>query len=271
MIEMLGVNNAISKEIISREVMSFRYQVAKALDPDLKKTPGLSILNKIIIVIILLSLFSAIIETEELVFRNHEHLFLILESIFAGFFAIEYLARVWASIENLKYSSRLRYILTPASFLDLLTVLLIGLTTLGAQGFVLRIAKLFRVLRVAKLGRYSVAMHIIGQAVYLRRFELAISFAIGVVALIISSSILYMVEESVQSTAFGSIPRAMWWSVATLTTVGYGDVYPITLLGKFFGAITAVIGIGLIAMPTGILAASFSDAIQTLKTKRSNK
>lgn len=249
--------------------MSLRSKVAEALDPSLKKTPGLSVTNKLIILIIIISLVLAIIETESLIYLGHERVFLTFEWVFTSFFAVEYLARVWSSIENQTYSSRLRYMVTPAAILDLLTVLLILLTALGSEGFILRLARLFRVLRIAKLGRYSVAMHIVWQAIYLRRFELGISFGIGVFALILSSSLLYIVEGAIQPTYFGSIPRAMWWSVATLTTVGYGDVYPITPLGKFFGAITAVVGIGLIAMPTGILAASFSDAIQRIKTNRS--
>lgn len=251
--------------------MSRRHWLALILDPELKVSSGLSVLNRIIIVLIILSLFLAIIETEHAVYFGRERIFLALECIFTFIFAVEYVARIWVSAESPNYTSRLRYTLTPAAILDLLTVLLILFTALGTEGFILRLARLLRVLRIAKLGRYSVAMHNIGQAIYLRRFELIISFGIGVFALILSSSILYIVEGGVQPDYFGSIPRAMWWSVATLTTVGYGDVYPITAIGKFFGAITAVVGIGLIAMPTGILAASFSDAIQTIKSNHSEK
>ncbi|KTD57739.1 potassium channel family protein [Legionella shakespearei] len=251
--------------------MSLRHRLALELDPGLKHTPGLSILNKIIIVVILCSLLLAIIETERTIYLHHERIFMIAEWVFTTVFAIEYIARVWVSIENPKYVSRFRFMLTPATILDLLTVLLILLTTMGTEGFILRLARLLRVLRIAKLGRYSVAMQNIGHAIYLRRFELIISFGIGVCALIISSSLLYIVEGDMQPEYFGSIPRAMWWSVATLTTVGYGDVYPVTALGRFFAAITAVVGIGLIAMPTGILAASFSDAIQTIKKNHSEK
>ncbi|KTC72561.1 Cyclic nucleotide-gated potassium channel [Legionella birminghamensis] len=245
--------------------MSLRRQIAESLDPALRQTPGLSLLNKIITIIILLSLLLAIVETERSIHKGHEWIFLFSEWVFTIIFAIEYAARVWASVENPKYSSRFAYMLTPAAILDLLTVLLIFLTTLGTEGFILRLARLLRVLRIAKLGRYTVAMQNIGHAIYSRRFELIISFAIGVFALMLSSSILYIVEGGVQPDYFGSIPRAMWWSVATLTTVGYGDVYPITPIGKLFGAITAIAGIGLIAMPTGILAASFSEAIQNIR------
>ncbi|HHV6060375.1 TPA: ion transporter [Legionella pneumophila] len=245
--------------------MSIRLTLAKSLDPRLKKSPGLSLLNRIIIIIILLSLFSAIIETERTIYVGHQKAFLIFEYLFTFVFTLEYLARVWVSIENPNYKSRLQYMLTPAAMLDLLTVLLILFTTLGTEGFLMRLARLFRVLRIAKLGRYSLAMQIIGNALYSRRFELLISFIIGIFALLISSSILYIVEGDNQPDYFGSIPRAMWWAIATLTTVGYGDVYPHTALGKFFGSLTAITGIGIIAMPTGILAASFSEAIKDIK------
>jgi voltage-gated potassium channel len=85
--------------------------------------------------------------------------------------------------------------------------------------------------------------------------------------LLISSTFLYLVEGDAQPEAFGSIPRAMWWSIATLTTVGYGDVIPVTALGRVFSGVTAIIGIGLIAMPTGILAAAFSDGLERRRNK----
>jgi len=251
--------------------MSLRRFVANSLDPSLKTTPGLSLANKIIMLIIGVSLVFAILETEPLIYRNNETVFLIAEWVFMIVFSVEYIARVWASIENPNHTSRIRYMLTPAVLLDLLTVILILLTTMGTEGFVLRLARLLRVLRIAKLGRYSVAIQIISQAVYLRRFELSISFALSVFALILSSSVLYFVEGVAQPDAFGSIPRAMWWSIATLTTVGYGDVHPITPLGKFFAAITAVVGIVLIAMPIGILTASLSEAIRKIKDEKANK
>lgn len=245
--------------------MSARARLARSLDPALKTSAGLSRLNALIIIIILLSLITAILETESAIFQGHEGMFLVLEWVFTIIFTIEYVVRVWVCVENPKYRTRLGYMLTPAAIFDLLTVVLILLTTLGTEGFALRLARLLRVLMIAKLGRYTIAMRNITQAIYLRRFELIISFSIGIFALILSSSLLYIIEGGVQPEFFGSIPRAMWWSIATLTTVGYGDVYPVTALGKFFAAITAVIGIGLIAMPTGILAASFSDAIQAIR------
>ena len=132
----------------------------------------------------------------------------------------------------------------------------------AAPSYLLRLARLLRILRVAKLGRFSRAWTFVGRAIASRRYELLLTFYAAVFVMIVSATLLYIVEGPSQPEKFGSIPRALWWSVVTLTTIGYGDVYPETGLGKVFAGLTAVLGIGLIAAPTGILAAAFSDALQ---------
>ncbi len=97
------------------------------------------------------------------------------------------------------------------------------------------------------------------------------SLAIAGMLLLISSTLLYLIEGEGQPDDFGSIPRAMWWSIATLTTVGYGDAFPVTPLGKILAGFTALTGIGLIAMPTGILASAFSDALQRQREEHDRK
>lgn len=122
----------------------------------------------------------------------------------------------------------------------------------------LRLVRVLRILAVARLGRFSQAMLNVGAAFAERRFELLVSFSIAGIILLFSSTLMYLVEGTHQPEAFGSIPRALWWSVVTLTTVGYGDVYPVTLLGRICAAITAVTAVGLIAIPAGILAGAFT-------------
>jgi voltage-gated potassium channel len=99
-------------------------------------------------------------------------------------------------------------------------------------------------------------------AVHSRRYELGLTMGLAVGLLLVGAAALYWIEGDLQPEKFGSIPRALWWAVITMTTIGYGDVYPITPLGKFVAALVAIAGIGLIAMPTGILAAAFSDAMR---------
>ncbi len=102
----------------------------------------------------------------------------------------------------------------------------------------------------------------VAAALYARRFELWVAVIIALLMMLFSATLLYFAEAEAQPQAFGSIPRALWWAIVTLTTIGYGDVYPVTLLGKFCAALIAISGIGIIAMPTGIFASAFSDAMQ---------
>ena len=114
----------------------------------------------------------------------------------------------------------------------------------------------------ACLGRFSDALNALGRALYQRRYEMILSAGAAFMLLLFSASMLYVVEAEHQPDTFGSIPRALWWSVATLTTVGYGDVTPITALGRVLAGMTAIAGVGLVALPAGILAAAFSDVFQ---------
>jgi len=106
------------------------------------------------------------------------------------------------------------------------------------------------------------------EAVGSRRYELLASAAIALLLMFVSATAMYMVEGETQPENFGSIPRAIWWSMATLTTIGYGDTYPITVIGKIFAGITALASLALVAMPAGILAAAFSEAFQRSKEQK---
>ena len=160
---------------------------------------------------------------------------------------------------------------SPWAIIDLIAILPFFLTFGAVNTFVLRLIKLIRLLRLARLGRFSSAISDLYLAVSSRRYELTVSLVVAIMLLILTSSVIYVLEASHQPEAFGSIPRALWWSVATLTTVGYGDVTPITPGGQAFAGLTAIIGIGMIAMPTGILAAAFSDAMQKRRESDENK
>lgn len=128
--------------------------------------------------------------------------------------------------------------------------------------FVIRALRLLRLLAFAKIGRYSAALQHIQHAIQVRQYELLVAFTISMVVLLLAATAMYLVEGSSQPDAFGSIPRSLWWSVSTLTTVGYGDVYPLTPLGKLLAGITSLAAIGLFALPTGILAAAFAEALR---------
>ena len=251
---------------IDTALKRLRARLFHQLEPTAWTKNGLSPLNRVITFAILFSVAITIVDSEPLILAGREDFFEALETALAVLFSIEYLARIWVSGADPKYgpglAGRLRYMRSPTALLDLLALTPLVLTTVGGEAYLLRLFRLVRVFRLAKLGRYSRAFKLLVNAVHARRFELQVSAAFALLMLLITSTLLYLVEGGTQPEEFGSIPRAMWWSVTTLTTVGYGDVYPHTVLGKILGGLTAIISIGFIAMPTGILAAAISDALQ---------
>jgi voltage-gated potassium channel len=246
--------------------MSIRKTLSEALDPAIRKEQGLSRTNIYIVVLICLSIALGIAETEVLLTEGHEHLYDAAHLVFFAIFAVEYVARIYAAPENPAYRSSFAYALTLSSFFDLMVLISFVLPFFGLEASLLRMFRAARLVRLAKIGRYSLALQLIYKAISERRYELGVSVVIAVSLMLLSSTALYLAERSGQPEAFGSIPRAMWWSVATLTTVGYGDVVPMTILGRIAAALTAVTGIGIIALPTGILAGAFSDGIKGFRS-----
>jgi voltage-gated potassium channel len=244
---------------------SFRAMLYRRLDPSAQPGGGLSFLNSLIIGLILAATLLAIVETEPAVQERIGPFLSVLEIVFALLFTVEYLCRVYAAGENPHFKGwrgRLRYIFSLWAIIDLIAILPYYITIGGHNAFALRLLRILRILRLARLGRFSEAWMAVADALASRKYELFLASGVAALLLVFSSSLLYLAEASTQPETFGSIPRVMWWSVATLTTVGYGDVTPITTLGRIMAGATALSGIGLIAMPTGIFAAALSDAFQ---------
>jgi voltage-gated potassium channel len=124
-----------------------------------------------------------------------------------------------------------------------------------------RAVRLLRLSRSMKIARYSQSMQTLGRVLRAKRHELAVTAFAGAILLISAASGMYFVEHEAQPNAFSSIPAALWWGVVTLTTVGYGDVYPVTLLGRCLASVIAILGIGLFALPAGILAGGFAEEL----------
>ena len=181
-------------------------------------------------------------------------------------FTVEYVLRVWSAPASTRYqgsvSGRIRFMLSPMGLVDLLAVLPFWLPFLGVDLRFLRALRLLRIFRVFKLQRYSRALQMIGKVAVATRAQLAISLAVVLILLLISSSLMYLAEHRAQPEVFSSIPASMWWAVATLTTVGYGDVYPITPIGRLLGSAVAILGIGMFALPTSILGAAFVEELR---------
>lgn len=249
---------------------SIRLSVYRQLEPTAWPRKGLSPTNILLALLILIAVVNAIIETEPSISGGRESFFDDLEVIVASIFLIEYLARLWTVVENPRFAGyrfpRLRYALTPIAIIDLAAILPAFFAFGGASSLVLRFFRVFRMIRLAKLGRTSRAWQTIREAFYEKRYEFGLVLGLVAVDVLISGSLLYWAEADAQPDKFGSIPRAMWWAIVTLTTVGYGDTYPVTTLGKVAAAFAAITGVMLIALPTGLFAASFTEGIERHKS-----
>lgn len=245
---------------------SLRERVRDELDPIAKVQ--LSPLNKLIAVLIVASVLLGILGTEPILRDELGYWLPLIEAGFGVAFLFELIARVWSAGADQRFAGvagALRYLTKPLPLFDLLVIATLILPAFGAEFAVLRLLRILRIVALAKFGRYSEALTLLGAAVYRRRYELTMSIVIANLIFLLSATVMYLVEGDIQPEAFGSIPRALWWSMVTLTTVGYGDVYPITLLGRICGGVTAFAGIGLIAMPAGIIASSFSELTSKAK------
>ena len=193
----------------------------------------------------------------------------VFEIVSVVVFTVEYLARLWSCTTDPRYSGAFwgptRHAMQAMSIIDLLAILPFYLPFLGIDLRSLRVLRLLRVFRIAKVGRYYSSLSLIKRVFQSKKEELVLTSALMGLLLVVSSSLLYYCENAVQPDAFSSIPATMWWAVATLTTVGYGDIYPITVMGKLCASIIAILGIGMFALPTGILGAGFVEAFQKVK------
>ena len=224
-----------------------------------------------LIALIVLSAVAIILESIDAVYANHESWFFWFESFTVGVFTLEYGLRLWSCVEDASKGTsaqshpmryRLRYACSGAALIDLIAIAPFYLILLGSGGIDMRFLRMFRLLRVLKLTRYSAALNILLQALRENARSLAAAFFILLMVMLVAATGMYHFEREAQPQAFSSIPAAMWWAFATLTTVGYGDITPITAQGRIFGALITVLGLGMVALPTGILASAYTEQLR---------
>jgi len=214
--------------------------------------------------LIILNVLSIILASYEEVRLHYGIILEAFEMFSVVIFTIEYILRIW-SVDI--YSGKKRYIFSKYGLIDLAAILPFYLPFIFP--FDLRVIRILRLLRIFKLGRLSGSLKTITEVLKETKAELFVTIFIAFILLILSSSLMYFIEYEVQPEKFENIGQSLWWSVATLTTVGYGDVYPITGMGKFLSAIIALIGIGFVALPTGIISSAFIKRIQEEKLENS--
>lgn len=213
-----------------------------------------------IMLLIIANVVAVTLETVDPLYAAFGRDFYLFEALSVLVFSIEYLGRLWAATEHPGYEhwlwGRIRYAASPFMLIDLLAIAPFFIAPFVDLRF-LRALRLLRFLRLLKLARYSRSLQLFRTVLARKRDDLTITAIATSILLLVASSAMYTIEHQAQPEAFSSIPTTLWWGVVTLTTVGYGDVHPITPLGQFFGAIVAMLGIGLFALPASILASGF--------------
>lgn len=214
--------------------------------------------------LIVINAFAVMLETVESLNAQYAQLFALIENISVLIFVAEYATRLWVANLSPAYQhplhGRLRYVFTPIALIDLIAILP---SLLALTGLDLRILRILRLLRLIKLTRHAQALRTLAHALRSRIEEITISALFMLLLMLISSALIYYAEHDAQPEIYSSIPAAWWWSISTLATIGYGDIYPVTIAGKLTAALTAVFGIGLFALPGGIIASAL---IETAKT-----
>lgn len=220
----------------------------------IKNVLGNKYIEYFLIILIVFNIICLGFETDKQILSAHKLFFYQVEVISVIIFSIEYISRVFV-LKSIKD------ILKPLMVIDLLAILPFYLST-GLDFRILRLFRFFRILRIFKLARYFEALQMMGKVLYKKRIELISIFGVLIFSIFLSSFLMFYAENEAQPDVFNNILDTFWWSIVTFTTVGYGDVYPVTATGKVLSAITVLLGIVLFALPTSILTAEFLNIFQ---------
>lgn len=242
-----------------------RQQTFDVLERDMPGDILADLVHFLLILLVLASVTGAVLATVPSLELHDKWWFKTGELTALFVFSVEYVVRIWVAPEHPlrrhmpPWRARLNYVVTPAAIIDLLAVApaLVGqFAPLDTQALLV-----LRLLRFLKLARYSSGFNALYLAVKRERYALLACLVLLWTGVLLAATAMYIAERGAQPDKFGSIPEAMWWAITTLTTVGYGDVVPITTVGRMIGAITMVSGLIMLALPIAIVASSFSDVI----------
>ena len=225
--------------------------------------------DSLILFLIVFSIATIILQSYDEINAQYAVHFLYLERFTIIVFSIEYLLRLWTAdlaFPNSKYP-RLRYIFSFLALADLVAILPFYLPFANADARFLRVFRMLRLLRIFKIKRYFSAFQTVFDVVKDSAYQLVVSLSVCVFIIFLSGIVMYTVENGAQPDVFPNVPAALWWAVNALTTVGYGDAYPITPVGKLFASILNIVGIGVIALPAGIISAGFLKALENKRNE----
>jgi voltage-gated potassium channel len=219
-----------------------------------------------LMVLIFLNVLAVILETIQGIGQNYKAFFALFEYVSVLIFSIEYILRIWTSNQLADFKSRLSFALTPMAIIDLLAILPFFIPFFIPFDLrFLRVLRLVRIFRLIKLAKYSQSLKLLGRVFKNKKEELVITVTIALILLVMASSVIYFVENKAQPEVFSSIPAAMWWSVGATTRLGVGAMNPVTKLGMVVGSLIALLGLGVFALPAGIIA---SGLIEEMKNEK---
>jgi voltage-gated potassium channel len=248
----------------------YKKEVHILLHPELGDSKWDKFINGFIITLIALNLVAVMLETVHPYYDEHKLFFDTFDLVSVIIFTIEYVLRVWSCTHDPRYKGsikgRLKYMLTPGALIDLLAFAPWYLhRILGFDLRVLRILRLLRFFRLFRLTAYTKSAQMIFNVFRSRIRELMLSFLLTIFLIIIASCVVYFAEHNAEESKFTSIPATLWWAVVTLTTTGYGDMYPVTALGRALTGVIMLTGVAFFALPAGIITAGFLDEMRVTR------
>lgn len=251
------------------ETPSLRLKTYQLLESETSSSTSAKIVTWFLIILIITNVAATIAASERDYFSLYKDTFILFETTSLLIFSIEYLMRVWCSVESKKYNnkprfkSRINYIFTPMALIDLMAILPFIIALFFALD--LRALRLIRVLRLLKITHYFKGFDIFATVIIKESRSIMAAMIVMFFLIIIAASIMQFIEGKAQPEQFGSIMQSFWWAVVTMTTVGYGDVIPITTTGKVISTFIMLIGVGLVALPAGMLAGRFGEELRQRK------
>ncbi len=248
-------------------------KVYDLLHPDVGNTRWDKVINAFLITVIILNVVAVILETVPSIRQPNQRFFDYFDGFSVGVFTVEYILRVWSSNCHERYrqsfGGRVKYVFSAGALIDLLAILPYYVNVfVGFDLRILRIFRLTRILRLFRLTSYTRSTQLIINVFRSTMNELVLSFILIIFLIVVCSCLVFFAEHPAQPNDFSSIPATMWWSVMTLTTVGYGDMVPHTELGKFLTVIISLAGIAFLAVPAGIITAGFLDETKKMKNPK---
>lgn len=251
--------------------ISLRQKAFRGLEVGLAGRGPIRLIHAFIILLILANVAAVMLQSYPPYAAAYDHAFWLFELFSVIVFSIEYVARLWCIVEAPRYRglsparARMRYALSPLALIDLAAILPFYLSFLFTVD--LRFLRVLRLLRLLKLSHYFPGLDVFLYVLRVQLPSLAAASLVMLVLILFSACLMFLLEGDAQPEQFGSVAASVWWAVVTLTTVGYGDITPVTSLGKVLGAIIMLLGVGTVALPAAMLAGRFSEEIQSRRSQ----